>query len=488
MTRDPNSIPDDFGQVHFGLAELGDQRRTNRLVDCANRIVRRPDQTLPKKLQTPASLDGFYRLMNTRRVTHDAVLHPHRQRTRECCASHSGVVLMIHDSTELDYTSITSLKTLGQIGNGKKRGYICHNSLAVDAEQGEVIGLINQQLHHRSRVASGETIQERRQRTDRESRLWSDAVRSIGSPPVDQQTGVSTRWIHVADRGSDSFEALETFHQHGGFLIRSRGSRKVRSGHDQAEDRDRILLKEYAQELPKIAMKEVQVRYRPADKRGRTRRPVQPQRTTLVNIGVGPVEIPIPARPRGEHGPDSILAWVLHVIETNPVKTGEPLEWILLTDQAVTTAEDALRMVEWYERRWIIEEFHKAMKTGCDIENLQFTTEGALQPTIALLSVVSVFLLTLRDLARREDATKRPASDLVDPFTQKILGHWRKDKNWPTWNVREFVLALARLGGHQNRKGDGLPGWLTLWRGWQELQAMLTGARLANFTRKCGEN
>ena len=126
MTPDPNTLSQDFGdqdfgEVHFGGAQLGDGRRTKRLIDSANRIVQRPDQTLPHKLQTPAALDAFYRLMNEDDVSHEAVLAPHRQRTLERCRQLPGVVLLIHDHTELDYTSIKSLSTLGQIGNGKRR-------------------------------------------------------------------------------------------------------------------------------------------------------------------------------------------------------------------------------------------------------------------------------------------------------------------------------------------------------------------------------
>ena len=497
-----DSIPDDFGELHFGSAQLGDRRRTKRLVDCTNRIVRRPDQTLPHKLQTPAALDAFYRLMNCPDVTHQAVLAPHRQRTLEVGRQLPGVVLMIHDSTELDYTSKTSLTTLGQIGNGKRRGYICHNSLAVDGERGELLGLANQILHHRRKVPTGETPKARQQRKDRESRLWVHAVVAIG-PRSEHSPERSPEhsWIHVADRGGDTFEALETFHKNGGFLVRSNSNRIVQGGHGEAGSLplgslpeahnsawkdsysmesfhgQKVKLHNYARSLPRQASKTVRVKYRPADKKGRTRRLMQAERTTEVSIGFAPVRLKPPTRRRGEHGDDPIDAWILHVVEAQPVPKGTPLEWFLLTDQPVRNAEDALRAIEWYERRWIIEEFHKAQKTGCCVEKVQFTKEEALKPTIALLSVVSVFLLTLRDLARRPDAAQRKATDVVDPMTVEELAKWRQGKKaWHAWNVLDFVMALGRLGGHQNRKGDGLPGWITLWRGWQELQAMLVGA------------
>jgi hypothetical protein len=120
-----------------------------------------------------------------------------------------------------------------------------------------------------------------------------------------------------------------------------------------------------------------------------------------------------------------------------------------------------------------IEEFHKAQKTGCGIELAQFTDCSRLEPVIALLSVVAVFLLTLRDAGRDEQQGKKPATDLVPKSYVRVLNAWRwQDKSRAT-TISEFLLAVARIGGHQNRKSDGHPGWLTLWRGWQDLMTMV---------------
>ena len=58
-----------------------------------------------------------------------------------------------------------------------------------------------------------------------------------------------------------------------------------------------------------------------------------------------------------------------------------------------------------------------------------------------------------------------------------MFGAWRYQESRPNLNVYEFYYALARLGGHQNRKHDPPPGWLVLWRGWTQLQAMVDGVR-----------
>ena len=133
-----------------------------------------------------------------------------------------------------------------------------------------------------------------------------------------------------------------------------------------------------------------------------------------------------------------------------------------------------------------MEELHKAKKTGCQIEDMQFTTVARLEPAIALLSVVAVTLLNLRDASRRPDARVRRATTLLATEYVEVLSIWRYRKKRNDLTVHEFFFALARLGGHQNRKRDHRPGWLVLWRGWTKLQAMLDGYDAAN-QRKCGK-
>jgi hypothetical protein len=466
----PGAVPLDFGLEHFGHADLGDKRRTARLVTSANHMVHRPDESLPHKLLTPADLDAFYRLVNRPEVTHEAVLQTHRQRTHRRMAAHAGTVLILHDATELDYTTITSLSDLGQIGNGSRRGYICHNSLAVAADSAEVLGLANQILHKRINKPRGETKAQRRRRK-RESHLWIQGAQAIGPAP----DGVG--WVHVADRGSDAFETLETFPALGQFVVRSSADRCSSVGHERLTLAD-TTLHAYARTLPSLGSKNVEVTYRAADRKGRTRRPTQPRRHATVRVAAAPVCVHPPQVHHGDHGDQPLAVWIVHLLEENPPVNAEPLEWFLLTNHPVATLADALEVARWYEMRWIIEEFHKAMKTGCGIENPQFTTEGALQPTIAVLSVIATFLLNLRELARRLDADQRPARTVICPLMVKVLSLWRHKEARPEWSIKAFVLALARLGGHQNRKNDGMPGWLTLWRGWQALQAMLIGYRI----------
>ena len=161
-----------LGQAIFGHAQLGDQRRTARLVETFDLMRRHPGGTLPDKLASPADLRAFYRLCDSDDVTHAAIIAAARQHTLTRIAACPGAVLLVHDATELDYTTLTSLvDDLGQIGKGTRRGYVCQNVLAVEAETGEVLGLMDQILHHRVDVPDDETLTARRGRDSRESRL-----------------------------------------------------------------------------------------------------------------------------------------------------------------------------------------------------------------------------------------------------------------------------------------------------------------------------
>ena len=169
-----------------------------------------------------------------------------------------------------------------------------------------------------------------------------------------------------------------------------------------------------------------------------------------------------PHAKHGRHGNDPLPLYVVFVTELKPPRGEQPIRWMLLTNEPVQTYDDAWRVASWYERRWIVEEYHKALKTGCRIEDLQFTFVERLQPAIALLSAVALTLLGLRDASRRPDAHARRATTLVAREYVEVLSSWRHGKLRRDRSIHEFFFASARLGGHQNRRRDHRPGWLVL--------------------------
>ncbi len=255
------------------------------------------------------------------------------------------------------------------------------------------------------------------------------------------------------------------------FLSRSSTTRRILLGHDAVvgetdDDAPRHYLHKHIRSLPLLSERKVDVPAKPGQKK----------RTAKVGVSFAAVRIMPPHKRRGNWERKLLTVWVVRVAEIDPPKGVTPLEWILVTNVPTTTNAEADTRVTWYESRWVIEEYHKAKKTGCGIETLQFTSSQALEPMIALLSVVAITLLNLREASRRPDAKERPATDFVDAEYVEVLSAWRHDTVKPNWSVHDFFFALARLGGHQNRKNDRRPGWLVLWRGWMALQHMVAGA------------
>lgn len=205
----------------FGSVALGDVRRNRRLRFSVERIMEHPGGTLPDKLRDPAALDGFYRLMNCEEVTPERILDPVLARTQEKMLNHPGVVLILHDTTELDYSGLHSIDDLGQIGNGNGRGLLAHNSLAVTPQR-QVLGLAGQLLHRRRHVPAGETKAQSKNSEDRESRLWKDACERLPLVPEGRC------WVDVCDRGADLTEFL-AFEQRAGrrYVVRSKHNRRV---------------------------------------------------------------------------------------------------------------------------------------------------------------------------------------------------------------------------------------------------------------------
>lgn len=456
-----------FGEVHFGAAELGNKARTRRLAKLATQLAQHPGGTLPQKLRDPAALTATYRLMNRVEVTHKGVLAPHRAETLRRIAQHPGPILIICDGTELDYTRITSLKRLGKIGSGEShRGYVCQNCLAVDPQNRQVIGLVNQILHTRANAPRGETKQQGRKRLSRESRLWPEGTRELPGDP---------RLIVVCDRGGDTFEELEHECRSGRRLvIRAQHNRHILTGHDGPGR------KQYLQSTLRHQAAAGSFTLWVAASAGR------PARMAQLRVSFAALRLVAPIQARGNHGTETMPLWAVRVWEVDPPREQPPLEWMLLTNERVDSLASARRIIAWYECRWVVEEYHKAMKTGCQIENMQFADESRLEPMIALLSVVALTLLNLRDASRRADARTMPASTLVAQEYVDALSLWRHAEIRTDWSVHEFFLALARLGGHQNRRGDKPPGWLVLWQGWTALQLLAAGVRAERIRKKVG--
>src|SRR6202022_3632281 len=215
-------VENTVGRIHFGAVALGDARLTERAVQVADQLLAHPHDSFPQKFHSPADLQGFYRLMKHERVTHASLLAPHLAVPLERMKATPGIVLLLQDTTVLDYSGLESIEELGQVGNGHGRGYYCHNGLAVAAATREVFGLAAQVLHRRRRAPRGEKRAVRQKAPDRESRLWKTLSERIPAAPA------GSWWIEVADRGADITEYFDYAAQAGKkYVVRSQHNRWI---------------------------------------------------------------------------------------------------------------------------------------------------------------------------------------------------------------------------------------------------------------------
>jgi Transposase DNA-binding len=466
-----------LSQVHFGAAALGDARRSRRLVKTAELMFKSPAGSLPDKLPDWADLMGLYRLAAAPQVTHQAVIEPHRQWTLQQMrqqqqmpggSSIGGVILLSHDTTELDFTGHRAVAAqLGQIGNGGGRGYLCHNTLAIRPGDKRVIGLASQILRQRRTVPKAETARQKREHPERESRLWALGCAQVGPAPA------GALWVDICDRGGDCFEFLEYEHAHGRhYVIRSSKDRKLEGDDHLGLDRIHRTLHSYARDLPVLGTRQVEL--------GASTKKGSKARIAKVSIASGPVTLAVPAQPRGQCTATSLDLWVIHVVEVDaPTDAAEPVSWVLLSNVAAADFQQASERVDWYGCRPMIEDYHKGMKSGVGIELPQFESADRLEPVIGLLSVVSAVLLQLRHAARQPQAAHTPATAVVPKLWMLLVASQAYRKPQRELSVQEFFVGVARLGGHLARKNDGPPGWLTLWRGWRKLHLLIDGAQAA---------
>lgn len=453
--------PREWAQNEFGFANLGDRRRNTRLVKIATNLAAKPGGTLPQAFADWAELKAAYRFFGQSGVRFERILTPHLERTREACRQ-PGEYLLIEDTTLLDYSHHPSAEDLGYIGAGSGRGFELHSTLAVRVEswtleqrpEGVIVGLFHQQCSSPRPAPKDESRAERLSRP-RKSQRWAAAVKCGGRPAGGSQ------WIYIGDSESDFYEPILTCQQHGwDFVIRGYQDRRLADGAGHLAE---VLDKE-----PLLLQSTVEVRARGS----------QPARTAIVELRSVRVNLDGPWRPAGWQEPLKDVGAV-EVKEVHaPEGVKEPLHWILLTSLPCATKAELQRVVGRYTARWWIEEYHKGLKSGAGVEQSQLERGYKLESLIAVLAVVAVRLLSTKMLAR----SRPESSEAAQSFGPQMLELLEKKLGKPKggWTNANVLVATARLGGFIGRKSDGMPGWQTIWRGWQRLMWMAEGVETFN--------
>jgi hypothetical protein len=453
-----------WAMTEFGHAELGHRARTKRLVRLASDLVLSPASSIPKAITDGAQAKAAYRLLSNEQVMPDDILSGHVRATARRCLGRQAV-LLLQDTTTLTFHSRAALAELGPVNDGSQtKGFFAHTTLAVDGDSREVLGVLEQHTWVRSsqKKPKSETASQRKKRA-RESEHWGDNQRAAAKVmgEVAQATSQNPpRLIAVFDREGDVFEALETLDELGHSFV-------IRAGRNRLLDTDDDT-KHYS--LDELRLAPV-VGYKTVDVRPRAGRPAREAR---LEVRAMTASVKPPSN-RGRKG-ESLTVNLVLALETNAPAGVDPLCWYLVSREPVATESDVLRVVDFYEARWIIEEFHMGLKTGCACEDRQMETAHALQNFLAIATPIACLLLQLRDEARRDIPMEQ--SNVLTATEMKVLRALRPRMMAKATTARHLMRIVANFGGFLNRNSDPDPGWRTLWRGFESLKTAVMGYEL----------
>lgn len=456
-----------WSRQQFKGVKLGDKRRIARVEKLTAQMLAKQTGSVPKLCKSAYDVKASYNVFKHPESTPDNLQAGHRDIVRKRI-SRSGVFLLVEDMTEVIWHRDEPVEGLGPVGSSRahQQGFLLQSVLAIAwpgvsaTPEGsrrpalEVVGLADQQYKLRKPIPKGEADNDsvKRKLRARESQVWEHTTERLGEAPPD------ATWCRVCDRGADIYEFLESCRKaHHEFVVRAAQNRSLVSSP--------LKLFEQARQTPALGRFELELRSRPG----------QAARTAVLSLAASRVILKPPARPKGTPKLAPLPCTVVRVWEAKPPKGAKPLEWILLVDGPVETLEEALEAAVRYTSRWIVEEFHKALKTCMGAERLQLEDGHRLAAAISLQSLAAVRLIELKEALRLDPDA--PATSLGwEPIVLKILAKYTKRK---IRTVADVALAIGRMGGHMNRKADGMPGLLTLARGYEELETLVAGAKLA---------
>jgi hypothetical protein len=450
-----------WAKQQFEKCQLGDKRRVRRMVKLAAEVAEKPDASTPQQTEHWADCKAAYRLFECEQVTFDAVVAPHCALTR---AAARGVCLILNDTTEVNYGQDREIEGVGRVGSTESRGFYLHSALLVD-EGGELVGMAAQDLFKRPLKKVKRVSSTARKHLPRETDVWGRVIDRVGRPPEGAQ------FIHVCDRGADNFEIYcHLIQQQAGWVIRAAQlKRKVRDAQGGEVSLDQAI-----RAVDCLGTYEFKVQANQD----------QPARTAKIEVRCARITMLQPKTGVSAYvhatGIQEIEMSVVEAREVNPPRGTQALRWVLFTHERVSTFSGAWRVIERYEQRPLIEEYHKCLKTGCRVEEREYRYADRLAGVIGLLSIVAVRLLHLKTIARKEP--ERSAKRLVPPEWLATLPLILKRPCRFT-TVRDFLRALAGVGGFLGRASDGEPGWQTIWRG---LSTLLIAVRTRRAMKKCG--
>jgi hypothetical protein len=452
--------------LEMSSSNFGDERLSDRLGDIMDSMAHNPAQSFPKALGTEAAREGFYRFLRNDVVSVESILEPHIESTCKRVVEQEDV-LVLHDTTDFLFPCESERVGLGWIHpqNKKKRGFFGHFALAVSEDDSHLpLGVLGFHSYFRQGNTKGYRNEaQRREAGDSEALRWGKLVHEI-----EVRLSGKANLTHVMDREADSFGIFFKMHSNNEeFITRICYDRMLSNSEINSESRK---LFDVFDGLPVLFEREVPICRRKKDLFAGTNRahPSRKSRMAKLAFTASRVEIKRP-----KHGdkklPETMQLNIVRIYEPDCPEGVEPIEWKLFTTKPIDTVEQVVRTVDNYRARWIIEEYFKALKTGCAYEKRQLESKQTLLNALAVLIPIAWRLLSLRALGRSHPDLSAGIA-LSETQLQVLCAVYEKKfkKKLPvTMNVAHAMLAVAALGGHI--KNNGLPGWQVLGRGYQDL-------------------
>jgi hypothetical protein len=459
----------------FAEVDLGDPRRARRARAIADRLASRPDASLPAAMGTRAMLEAVYRHLSSDSIELADLLEPHLVRSGKR-AGVAGVAYAVSDTTQVVFSGASKRDGLGTV-NEKDQGFLAHVTLAVSADGSRMpLGVLALETLVRKEKKGKRDSSARKADEQRESLRWGRCIEA-----AEARVAPTTALIHVADREGDIYELLtELVERKRRFIIRASHDRAIESIGDDA-----VRLFDAARTEPVAYRMEVPLSSRPATRSTQQRRIHPTRKSRIADLSFAARSVVVKRPARCDHTlPATLVVNIVHVFEIAPPLGNPPVEWILLTSEAISTSSDIQAVVDGYRARWTIEEYFKALKTGCAFESRQLESARSLFNLFAYTLVLGYALLLIRAMSR---SPRDIAATEVLSATQVAVLHLANPKlvrSAPT--LREALLGVAALGGHLKNNGD--PGWQVLSRGWRELLALEQGFTLAKRLRTSVES
>jgi hypothetical protein len=448
----------------FGTGSLPDKRLRERAIKIGEASTERPGAAMTEAFDDWRDTRTAYNFFANRRVSFDLLLDSPMKVVGQAVKElpEGTTVLNVQDTTELNLSHLHTMTGLGEIGNPKNRGLFLHPSLAVGTD-GVPLGLLSAQVWDRPPDRHGKAKARRSTPfEDKESLRWWTAIEQ-----AEERVARSGLLVHVGDRESDIYELFSRTRGAGyRLLVRAAQDRKVEGEHG-------TLWAQAASLSPCGEVQPISVPPRPA----KDGKPARAARETTLRIRYGAMAL---CAPHGATG--SVPMWAVEVAEVEPPEGVEPIDWLLLTSDPISSVAEAWQRVDWYRCRWRIEEFFQVLKSGCRVEARQFESRGTYEASLAISLLTAARILALVKLARVNPSA--PARGSLSGDEELVLlqlaeSKGRRHANSPPLRLTEAVVMIAKLGGYKARSCDGPPGWITIWRGLRRLEDLVSGYRLA---------